>query len=87
MAEVTYLEALRQGLLEEMERDEEVLLLGEGWATDDDLDAVGQRVSQELDAAVAECEDDPLPEGTMALSQVYASPPDEERLWFRRLDG
>ncbi len=29
MAEVTYLEALRQGLLEEMERDEEVLLLGE----------------------------------------------------------
>ncbi len=29
MAEVTYLEALRQGLLEEMERDEEVLVLGE----------------------------------------------------------
>ncbi len=62
-------------------------LLEEGWATDDDLDAVGKRVSQELDAAVAECEDDPLPEGTMALSQVYASPHDEERLWFRRLDG
>ena len=62
-------------------------LLEEGWASDDDLDAVRHRVSQELDAAVAECEDDPLPEGTMALSQVYASPPDEERLWFRRLDG
>ncbi len=29
MAEVTYLEALRQGLWEEMERDEEVLVLGE----------------------------------------------------------
>lgn len=29
MAEVTYLEALRQGLWEEMERDEEVFLLGE----------------------------------------------------------
>ena len=59
----------------------------EGWATDDGMDAVRQRVGQELDAAVAECEDDPLPEGTMALSQVYASPPEEERLWFRRLDG
>ncbi len=29
MAEVTYLEALRQGLFEEMERDKEVLILGE----------------------------------------------------------
>ena len=29
MAEITYLEALRQGLWEEMERDEEVFLLGE----------------------------------------------------------
>ena len=29
MAEVTYLEALRQGLLEEMERDENVFILGE----------------------------------------------------------
>ena len=29
MAEVTYLEAIRQGLWEEMERNEEVLVLGE----------------------------------------------------------
>ena len=29
MAETSYLEAIRQGLLEEMERDERVLLLGE----------------------------------------------------------
>jgi pyruvate dehydrogenase E1 component alpha subunit/2-oxoisovalerate dehydrogenase E1 component alpha subunit len=62
-------------------------LLGQGWATDDGMDAVRQRVGAELDVAVAECEDDPLPEGAMALSQVYASPPEEERLWFRRLDG
>ncbi len=62
-------------------------LLGQGWATDDDMDAARQRVRAELDVAVAECEDDPLPEGAMALSQVYASPPEEERLWFRRLDG
>lgn len=62
-------------------------LLGQGWATDDGMDAVRQRVRAELDVAVAECEDDPLPEGAMALSQVYASPPEEERLWFRRLDG
>ncbi len=62
-------------------------LLGQGWATDDGMDAVRQRVRAELDAAVAECEDDPLPGGAMALSQVYASPPEEERLWFRMLDG
>ena len=29
MAEVTYLEALRQGLWEEMERDDRVFILGE----------------------------------------------------------
>ncbi|HUL70408.1 MAG TPA: alpha-ketoacid dehydrogenase subunit beta, partial [Gemmatimonadales bacterium] len=29
MAETTYLEALRQGLMEEMERDERVFILGE----------------------------------------------------------
>ncbi|MGH7658863.1 MAG: alpha-ketoacid dehydrogenase subunit beta, partial [Gemmatimonadales bacterium] len=29
MAEVTYLEALRQGMWEEMERDESVFILGE----------------------------------------------------------
>ena len=29
MPEVTYLEAIRQGMLEEMERDENVFILGE----------------------------------------------------------
>jgi len=33
MAEVTYLEAIRQGLFEEMERDPNVLVLGEDIAT------------------------------------------------------
>ena len=33
MAEVNYLEAIRQGLWEEMERDERVLVLGEDVGT------------------------------------------------------
>jgi len=62
-------------------------LLRQTWATREQLDAIQARVDHELDQAVQQCEDDPLPEGRTALSQVYASPPVSERLWFRGLHG
>ena len=63
------------------------LLLRQTWATRGELDAIQARVDRELDQAVEQCEDDPLPEGSTALAQVYASPPASERVWFRGLHG
>ncbi len=59
-----------------------------GWATEGELAEVDARVTDELDAALAESEGADLPAGETALSDVYAdatipNPP----LWFRRLDG
>jgi pyruvate dehydrogenase E1 component alpha subunit/2-oxoisovalerate dehydrogenase E1 component alpha subunit len=58
-----------------------------GWLAPGDLAAADQRVAAELDAAVAACEDDPLPQPDSALNDVFAHPPQAERLWFRRLDA
>ncbi len=54
-----------------------------GWAIDAELDAVAETIEAELDAAVAECENDPLPDVAGALTDVYASSAGEP-LWFRR---
>ncbi len=59
---------------------------GEGWISTEELAELDARVSDELAAAVAECEHDSLPEGDTALPSVYAHPTEAERLWFRRLD-
>ncbi|MCZ6917645.1 MAG: thiamine pyrophosphate-dependent dehydrogenase E1 component subunit alpha [Gemmatimonadetes bacterium] len=61
-------------------------LLESGWAIEAELDAVGDSVNAELDAAVAECENDPLPDIAGALTDVYACSAGEP-LWFRRLDA
>lgn len=58
-----------------------------GWATQEDLDGVVQRVRGELEEAVATCQDEPLPQERGALSAVWASPQDADLLWFRRLNG
>ncbi|MBI3982699.1 MAG: thiamine pyrophosphate-dependent dehydrogenase E1 component subunit alpha [Gemmatimonadetes bacterium] len=58
-----------------------------GWVDKAELAALDQRVTEELDAAVAECENDPLPAPDSALSDVLADPPGAVRLWFRRRDG
>ena len=63
------------------------MLLEQEWVTRAELDDIARRVSTELDQAVEECENDPLPEGATALSRVYERPPEVEPLWFRRLDG
>ncbi len=62
-------------------------LLDEGWAEASELEAVDERVNVELAQAVEECENDPLPEGSGSLPNVYADPAQTELLWFRRLDG
>ncbi|HWP36053.1 MAG TPA: thiamine pyrophosphate-dependent dehydrogenase E1 component subunit alpha [Gemmatimonadales bacterium] len=58
-----------------------------GWLDPGELAAIDQRVTAELDAAIAACENDPLPDPESALSGVFATPHQAEPLWFRRLDG
>lgn len=56
-----------------------------GWAGSTMLDAINGRVEDVLNAAVAECENDPLPDPAWALPHVYADPATADALWFRRL--
>jgi pyruvate dehydrogenase E1 component alpha subunit/2-oxoisovalerate dehydrogenase E1 component alpha subunit len=58
-----------------------------GWVTADEMAAADRRANDVVDAALEECENDPLPAPDTALSGVYANPPDAPRLWYRRLDA
>jgi len=58
-----------------------------GWAGESELAAVEQRVQAELDAAVALCENEPLPEVGTALEGVYATPAVMETEWYRRANA
>jgi TPP-dependent pyruvate/acetoin dehydrogenase alpha subunit len=60
-------------------------LMAEGWAQQRELSDIDQRVVAELDQAVAECENDPLPDSSTALTDVFANPPSAETLWYRQL--
>jgi len=60
-------------------------IVGEGWVESAALEAEDARVADELDAALAECEHDPLPDPSSGLAGVYAAPAAEAPLWFRRL--
>lgn len=62
-------------------------LLDAGWAGQDALAVVDARVMHELDQAVRECENEPLPEARSALPGVYVSPAAAESLWYRSIDG
>jgi pyruvate dehydrogenase E1 component alpha subunit/2-oxoisovalerate dehydrogenase E1 component alpha subunit len=62
-------------------------IVGEGWVGPADLDAIDERVMGELDAAVAECEHEPLPDPASALADVLTGSPAEVPLWFRRPHG
>ena len=59
----------------------------EGWAEEDELEAIDSRVTAELDQAVATAEGEPMPAPLSPLGQVLADPPAAELLWFRRQDG
>ncbi|HEV8358584.1 MAG TPA: thiamine pyrophosphate-dependent dehydrogenase E1 component subunit alpha [Gemmatimonadales bacterium] len=55
-----------------------------GWASTEELGALDERVTKEIDAALAICENEPLPEPLSALDDVVADPPRAELLWYRR---
>lgn len=59
----------------------------EGWIGETEVAEVDEQVEGELDAAVAECEREPLPEPETALDGIFATPAAAPALWFRRLDG
>ena len=60
-------------------------LTAEGWASQDELQGIDARIQRELDRAVAECEDEPLPAPETALDNVYAHPRRAESEWYRGL--
>jgi pyruvate dehydrogenase E1 component alpha subunit/2-oxoisovalerate dehydrogenase E1 component alpha subunit len=62
-------------------------LTDSSWASAAELEALDARVIAELDAAVARCEDEPLPLASTALTGVYAAPSASDAEWYRRLDG
>jgi pyruvate dehydrogenase E1 component alpha subunit/2-oxoisovalerate dehydrogenase E1 component alpha subunit len=56
-----------------------------GWATVDEMNAVDQRIQTELDQALATCIDEPMPDISTALTDVYANPPAAPIEWYRTL--
>ncbi len=55
----------------------------ERWVELDELKSIDTKVSDELDTTIAECEDDPLPEGPSALSNVFVTPASVDLHWYR----
>ena len=63
-------------------------LLESRWASRDELEAITERVDQELERIVNDCENDPTPASDeRALDQVIAFPAQADGLWFRRLNA
>ena len=58
-----------------------------GWADPGELAAIEARIDAELEAAVAACEQEPLPQAGTALDGVLADPARAELEWYRSLDG
>jgi TPP-dependent pyruvate/acetoin dehydrogenase alpha subunit len=56
-----------------------------GWAEEQDLKDIDERVRAEVDEATDACVNEPLPPPESALPGVYADPPVAERLWYRKL--
>jgi pyruvate dehydrogenase E1 component alpha subunit/2-oxoisovalerate dehydrogenase E1 component alpha subunit len=60
-------------------------LVESGWAMPGEIEAVHARVNAELDRALAECLDEPLPDPSTALKGVYVEPAFAPLEWYRRL--
>jgi pyruvate dehydrogenase E1 component alpha subunit/2-oxoisovalerate dehydrogenase E1 component alpha subunit len=58
-----------------------------GWVAGGELAAADRRAEAAVDAALEECEGDPLPAPDTALSHVCHDPPAAPALWFRSLDA
>jgi TPP-dependent pyruvate/acetoin dehydrogenase alpha subunit len=60
--------------------------LGEqGWATQDEIRAQDERIQGQLDQALAICIDEPFPDVSTALADVYADPASAPVEWYRTL--
>jgi TPP-dependent pyruvate/acetoin dehydrogenase alpha subunit len=62
-------------------------LLQAEWATQDELASIDSRIAAEIDAAVAVCENEPMPEPLTALDGVTRTPDRAELEWYRRLNA
>jgi len=60
-------------------------LLHHGWAEEQDLKDIDERVRGEIDEAIDACVEEPLPPSDSALGGVYANPPAAPRHWYRSL--
>ncbi len=60
-------------------------LLHHGWAEEQDLKDIDDRVRGEIDEATDACVEEPLPPPDSALGGVYANPPAAPRHWYRSL--
>jgi TPP-dependent pyruvate/acetoin dehydrogenase alpha subunit len=58
-------------------------LTDSGWADRQALGAADERVTAELDGAVAVAEREPAPDPATALEGVFADPPAQSRPWYR----
>lgn len=56
-----------------------------GWATAEETLAVDSRIVEELDRALTTCLDEPFPDVSTALTDVYADPPSAPVEWYREL--
>jgi TPP-dependent pyruvate/acetoin dehydrogenase alpha subunit len=56
-----------------------------GWANEQAVALIDQRVLDELDAAVSLCENEPLPAVSTTLEGVYEHPAVMETEWYRRI--
>ena len=65
----------------------ETTIVERRWVKPLSLTVIRERVGQELDQAIAECENDPFPEPTAALGDVLKDGDTTAPLWFRRIDG
>jgi pyruvate dehydrogenase E1 component alpha subunit/2-oxoisovalerate dehydrogenase E1 component alpha subunit len=59
------------------------LLTDRGWATGAELEGIERRVAEEIDHAVAACENEPLPDAESALGGVLHQPPSAPLEWYR----
>ncbi|HEU5155309.1 MAG TPA: thiamine pyrophosphate-dependent dehydrogenase E1 component subunit alpha [Gemmatimonadales bacterium] len=57
-----------------------------GWASREELQEIDARIEKELDAAIALCENEPLPDASTALTEVYENFQVEPH-WYRGLDA
>jgi pyruvate dehydrogenase E1 component alpha subunit/2-oxoisovalerate dehydrogenase E1 component alpha subunit len=62
-------------------------LIETGWSSAEALAGVDQRVAEELDAAVAEVEPEPMPDTAAVLDDVLSTPAASPREWYRRQDA